>query len=213
MLLDDPKNFLNVLPIELASMHDFKIPPRPVGHLLDSAHFLPPETQQRLDEMLAQEARENGVNVYLLTVPSIPKNSINPFTKRLAEAWTKDLFGAVIVFDDGTGRVCIEASEKVRSRFYEFELSALLLESMSPTKRPRLSRDGLEHTTTSVKAAIHELKMRANREDRNSLLTRVVLAVVGIVALLVGAFEYFRRRPAAVATSGETASDGLLPKE
>ena len=167
-----------------------------MGHVLDNAHFLTPEILQRLDGILFQEAREHDVNIYLLTIASVQKNGLAPFTKQVASHWTKGLFGATIVFDDGTGHVAIEPSEMVTKRFYEFELSLLLQDSMSATKRPRLSREGLEYTTKGVKAALHELKMRANQEDRNSLLTRVGLTTVGFVALIVGAFEYFKRRPA-----------------
>ena len=205
--LADPKNILNVMPIDLVPAFDFKIPPRPAGHVLDSAHFLTSEILQNLDDTLSQEAREHGVNIYLLTVPSLPKNALDPFTKKVAEAWTEGLFGAILVFDDETGRVAIQQSEKATKRFYEFELSRLLRDTMSSAKRPRLSREGLAHTTVGVKAALHELKMRANHEDRNSLWMRVGLALVGFLAILVGALEYFRRRPVASATSGETKSD------
>ena len=98
------------------------------------------------------------------------------------------------MFDDSTGVVSIEQSDMVTKRFYEFELMGLLRDNMSLKKRPRLSRQGLEHTTMSVKAALHELKMRANEEDRKSLHTRIGLAFAGFVAVLFGAFQYVRRR-------------------
>ena len=209
-LLADPKDTINLLPSQLAREYAFKILPRPPGHVLDNAHFLTPEILQRLDDALSQEAREHGVHIYLLTVASVQKNALQPFTKQVADTWTKGLFGATIVFDDGTGHVAIEQSDAVTKRFYEFELSQLLRDTMSSAKRPRLSREGLEHTTKGVKAALHELKMRADHEDRNSLLTRVALSIAGVVALLVGAFEYFRRRPA-TAISGETGSSTPSP--
>ena len=210
--LANSKDILNIMPIELAPKFDFKIPSRPAGHVLDNAHFLTPEILQRLDDTLSQEAREHRVDVYLLTVPSLQKGALDPFTKQVGEAWTKGLFGATIVFDDETGHVAIEASDKLVSRFYEFELSALLRDSMSSKKRPRLSREGLEHTTNSVRTAVHELKMRANKEDHNSFLTQVGLAIVGIVAALVGTFEYFRRRPAGRVTSVATTSETPSPE-
>ena len=193
--LSNSPDVLNAMPIQPASGFNFKIPEKPPGHILDTAHFLQPEMLQRLDSALLQESQAHGVDVYLLTVPSVKKDTFDPFTRRVADAWTKDCFGAVIVFDDGTGNVAIQPSEKVAKRFYEFELSALLKDTMSTKKRPRLSRDGLEHTAMSVRDALHELKMRANREERNSLITQAGLAVVVLLAALSGAFAYFRQRP------------------
>ena len=205
--LADPKEVLNSLTIEIPKVFDFKIPPRPSGHVLDMARFITPETQQRLDDALAQEARDQGVDIYLLIVPSLQKNTLDPYTQRVAEVWMKGLFGAVIVFDDGTGRVAIQQSDVVSKRFYEFELSTLLRDAMNSAKRPRLSREGLEHTTLRTKAALHELKLRADREDRSSFFTRMGLAGVGLLAILLATFEYFRRRPVAKATSERTASE------
>lgn len=191
----DSKDLLSSLPIELTTGVNFKIPPRPGGHVLDTAHFLSSELLQKLDDALSQESRESGVDIYLLTVPSVQKNTLDPFTRRVSESWTKGLFGATLVFDDGTGRVAIERSDEVAKRFYEFELSQLLKETNSSAKRPKLSREGLEYTAIGVKNALHELKMRANREDRNSRLTRWAFAIVGLLAVFVGMIEYARRRP------------------
>ena len=192
--LSDSKDILNLMPIELTRVFEFKIPPRPTSHVLDTASFLTPELLHSLEDTLSKESREHGVDIYLLTVPSVQKKALEPFTQQVAETWMKGLFGATIVFDDGTGQVAIQQSEVVTKRFYEFELTALVRDTMSTTKRPRLSREGLEHTTLSMKTALHELKSRANREDRNSLLTRVGLTIVTLVSVLLGAFEYYRVR-------------------
>ena len=209
--LADPKTILNAMPLDGPALA-FKIPPRPAGHILDNAHFLTQEMLLRLEGVLSQEARDNGVDIYLLTVPSVEKNTLEPFTEQVMKTWMNGLFGATIVFDDGTGRVSIGQSDVVTNRFYEYELSVLLRESMNSAKRPRLSRDGLEHTTMSVKAALHELKLRANHQDRNSLLMRAGLALIGLVGLLVGALEYFRRRPTAETTSEKTVSNIASPE-
>ncbi len=192
--LADRKDVLNTLPIELTTVFDFKIPPRPDGHVLDTAHFLTVETKQSLEDELSLEARNHGVNIYLLTVPSVQKNALEPFTQKVSQTWTKGLFGATLVFDDGTGKVAIQQSEDVAKRFYEFELSLLLKDTNNLTKRPKLSRDGLENTTKSVKTALHELKMRANREDRKSRLTMWGTAIIGAVAAFFGVFGYLHRR-------------------
>lgn len=185
---------LNTLPVDTASEFKFIIPPRPAGHILDSAHFLTEEIFNRLNTTLEKESKDAGVDVLLLVVPSLQKNSLDPFTQKVSEVWTSGLFGAVVVFDDGTGRVSIQQSENVTKRFYEFELSVLLKDSMGSKKRPRPSREGLEHTTLSTMSALHELKMRAETNDRDSKKKRVILATVGIIAVLLGIFEYSRRK-------------------
>ena len=81
---------------------------------------------------------------------------------------------------------------------------------MSEKKRPRLSRDGLEHTTISLNNALNQLKQRADREDRNSLKTQVGLGVVVLLAALSGLFAYFRQRPAVTA---ETPGNGAGPSD
>ena len=191
--LSDPPEVLNTLPIELPKAYDFKIPPKPSGQILDTAHFLTQTMLENLEEALSREARDNDVHVFLLTVPSVQKNALDPFTQRVAAAWTKDLFGATIVFDDGSGHLAIQQSDQVTKRFYEFELSALLKDPMSSSKRPKLSRDALQHATLNLMNALHTLKMRANREDRRALWTRVVLGTLGLVAVGLGGFEYYRR--------------------
>ena len=192
--LADSKDLLNTMPIELTKVFDFKIPPRPDGYVLDMAHFLTPEMKQSLDDILAQEARDHGVSVYLLTMPTLQKDTLDPYTQKVTEAWMKGLFGATLVFDDGTGRVAIQQSEEVTKRFYEFELSQLLRETNSAAKRPRLSRAGLDYTVRNVQAALHELKMRANRADRKAHLTQLGLAAVGLLAILLVVGQYFWRR-------------------
>lgn len=184
------------MPVQPAAGFDFKIPPKPQGHVLDSAHFLQPEIVQRLESALMQDSDGHRVDVYILTVPSIQKGAFEAFTRQVAVEWMKGLFGAVVVFDDGTGNVAVQPTEMVTKRFYEFELSALMKDTMSSKKRPRLSRDGLEHTAMSVKEALHELKMRADKEDRKSLVTQVVLGIVVLLAAVLGAFAYVRNRPA-----------------
>ena len=126
--LSDPKDVLSVLPTQSAAGFNFKIPPKPSGRVLDTAHFLGSEMLQRIEEILSKEVSANGVEVFLLTIPSVQKGALNAFTQKVAEAWTKDVFGAVIVFDDGTGNVAVQASEKVTNRFYEFELWYSLLQ-------------------------------------------------------------------------------------
>ena len=150
------------------------------------------------------EARENGANIYLLTVPSVQKNALNQYTQKVAEDWLKDVFGALIVFDDATGHVAIQQSNQVTKRFYEFELSAALKDTMGASKRPRLSREALQYTALNLKDALHTLKMRANRDDRSSLLTRVILGTLGLLAAALGGFEYFRRRQIADPAPVET---------
>lgn len=191
--LADRKDVLNTLPIELTTVFDFSIPPRPNGHVLDTAQFLTTEMKQRLEDELSTEARDYGVDIYLLTLPSVQKDTLEPFTRKVAKTWMKGVFGAAIVFDDGTGKVAIQQSDEAAKHFYEFELSLLLKETNNAAKRPRLSRDGLEHTTKSVKAALHELKMRANRDERKSRLTMWSTAIVGGLAALIGMFGYLRR--------------------
>jgi uncharacterized membrane protein YgcG len=199
---------LETLPIELPKVFDFKIPPRPAGHILDTANFLTPEVLKRLDDELSQEAKAHGVSIYVLTVPSVPKNGFDAFTEKMSEAWMGGLFGAMIVFDDGTGQVSVQPSDEVTKRFYDFELSVLLRDPMSVKNRPKRSREGLEHTTLTLKTALHELKLRADRDDRNSLLTKFGVTILCLLAVLWGAFEYYRRRTSAEAETPKN-TEGL----
>jgi hypothetical protein len=202
--LFDSKEAFNTQPMANTEALRLEIPARPAGHVLDTANFLGPELLQRLEAALSEEARTADVHIYLLTVPSMPKNSLDAFGKRVAETWTNGLFGGVIVFDDGTGQVAIEPSGEVLKRFHEFELALLMESNMDLKHRPKHSRDGLEHTAGSLRTALHELKMRANRQDRSSLSKRIGLAAFGLIALLVGTLVYFRQsRSGTRSDSGE----------
>ena len=178
----------NNLPFEKTERVDVLIPPRPMDHVLDNAHFLGSEARQSLVDLLAAHSREHGVNVFVLIVPSLPKNALETYTKQVTEIWTKDLFGGVVVFDDATGQVAIEKSEQVSKRFYEFELSVLLRDTMKPEKRPRLSRDGLVYTSKSIADALVKLKVRADDEDKQSFRRKAGLSIFLIILIssLVG---------------------------
>ena len=194
---------LNTLPIESTLSPDIPIPPRPSEPVLDNAHFLGSEALKNLNDTLSAAARDHGVHVFVLIVPSLPKNNLAPFTKRVTQEWTKGLFGAVLVFDDGTGVLAIEKSEEFSKRFYEFELTTLIKEGTKVGKRPRLSREGLQYTARTVADSLRDLKARADREDRNALYTRMGVALFLIVTIALLAIPYFRRPPA-TGTAGET---------
>ena len=101
----------------------------------------------------------------------------------------------------------MQPSAELTKRFYEFELSSLLKSRLTAGERPRLSRDALELSTMSLLSSLHELKMRANREDRSSRRTRIGLAVVGLLGATVGGFALFRRRPVADTAAPETTGE------
>lgn len=202
-----PDGRIDLLPGQLSKEYKFDIPKRPEGRILDLAHFLPEDVRKRLDEELQQESRTNGADVYVLVVPSLAKDTLAPFTKQVSDAWMKDLFGAVIVFDDATGVLSIEESEKLTKNFYEFELARLLHDSMAPSKRPRLSRAGLEHTIVAVKDAVRELKGRADKAEHNSRNTQLGLGIVALAALLIGAFAFLRRRSGNAGATSPTSTD------
>lgn len=184
---------IDLLPDQLVKTYDFTVPPRPSGHVLDLAGFLQGNMLEKINAELAEASRDCGIEIYLLIVTSLKKDTLLPFTKEVCSAWTKGTFGAAIVFDDETGRVAIERSEVVAKRYYEFELSKLLKDRMNPEKRPRLSRDGLAYTTNSLRDAICVLKRRADDEDRRAHIKQVVLLVVLICGSLV-VFYLFRRK-------------------
>ena len=56
---------INAMPLEVAKPLKFTIPPRPPGHILDIANFVPPEMRKRLDAALDGEAQNNNVHVFL----------------------------------------------------------------------------------------------------------------------------------------------------
>ena len=207
--LRDSGDIINILPLDLPPKFNFKIPPKPATHVLDNADFLSAEKRAQLDAELTAVAQKDDVHVYVLVVPSVPKNGFEPFTIKVAEEWVTGIFGAVLIFDDATGALALQPSDEVTKRFYEFELSRLLDDQMSGKKRPRLSRDALEHSIHSVVKSLRELKARALQEERSSLNTRIVLGVLAVLVVGVIAFTYFRRTPTSSSKPDEPPAPAL----
>lgn len=190
----DPQDTINLLPDQLVKIHDFTVPPQPSGHVLDLAGFFPGNMLDKIDAELLVASRDCGIEIYLLTVPSLKKDTLVPFTKEVCSVWTKGKFGAAIVFDDESGQVAIEQSDFVVKRFYEIELSKLLKDRMNPEKRPRLSRDGLVYATNSLRDSICVLKRRADDEDRRAHTKQVVLVAAALVLGCLVIFDLYRRK-------------------
>lgn len=191
--LRDSKDVISLTPLEENQSAGLKVPDRPKGHVSDTTHFLSEEAFRTLEATLEEVAKTRNVHVYALIVSSIPKGSTTAFTKQVADDWMRNQFGAIVIFNDETGQVSIRQSEEVAARFYDFELSSLLQESMSTKKRPRASREGFVYTVLRVKDSICLLKDRAELQERKSGRMKFYLGGACLVGLLAAGFGLIRK--------------------
>ncbi|QQR92954.1 MAG: TPM domain-containing protein [Candidatus Iainarchaeum archaeon] len=70
----------------VSGAHAQAVPAAPNGYILDNAQILGQETLA-LNQQLSELEKETGVEIAILTVPSLEGGEINEFTQRVFDAW------------------------------------------------------------------------------------------------------------------------------
>lgn len=158
------------------------LPKKPASHIIDPLHVLTPELTATLSARLTAAARTQDVHVFLLTVPRQKPEELSKLAEDLAKTWIKDLIGAIIVFDDDTGKVTITTSDRVEHDFSSLAVNMFLQDQLLGTAHESgLSRDKLVETATEIAATFSEMKRKADHETHRQ---RVNNLIMGSIALL-----------------------------
>lgn len=171
---------------------------------MDKAGLLLPERAAALNAELMAGAREYGIWIYVLTLPTL---SVNPSQKhenlarlahRYADLWTKDQTAMIILFDDESRDAIVVASDEANRRFPPFTRNLVLTEPLATiTQGPALTREKMEQAaklTLDILVRLQAQERAGVRRQRivNSLMTVFFTTSGGLLLYL----HLRKRRPA-----------------
>ena len=214
-------SLLRLLPILLASLALLPVapapaeeppalPPKPATHILDDLHVLTPAQTTALSARLIAAARDPGVHVFLLTVPRRTTDEMEALANELTKTWTKGDIGAVIVFDDDTGKSTIATSERVDRDFSTLEVNIVLHDQLLATaSESGLSRDKLVHTATIIATEFSKLKSKADRAAKGRFQNSLIIGAIALVGIGLAVFSALAKpkAPASPASTPPGESD------
>ena len=157
--------------------------------MYDPARVLTPEATAHLGATLQQAARDHGVEVYVVTFSAVEKGRLDDIGAKLTSAWTEGVVGAVLVFDDLTGKVTIGTSEETDRKFSPLVLNMRLREPLMAGRRKGLSPEKLERSAILIAEGLAMLNYEARRKARRRLIENVAM---GLLVVVVGGFAITR---------------------
>lgn len=166
------------------------LPAKPANHIIDPLHVLTPELTATLGARLTGAARDPGVHVFLLTVPRHKPEEMAKLAEGLAKTWIKDLIGAIVIFDDETGKVTIATSDRVEHDFSSLTVNMFLRDQLLATSRESgLSRDKLVETATEITAEFSKLKRKTDLEEHRQRVNNLIMGAVALLGIGLAVFS------------------------
>ncbi len=185
--------------VALGRCADEPFPEKPAGQIEDLARALLPEKRAALDAYLTAGARERGISVYVLTVPSLgvppsrQPQRLSALAHRYAERWLPGAIGVVILFDDESGQVMVVGTKETDRRFPPWSRNLSLAEPLREIEQSgALAREKLEKTATTVLQIISQLQEQARAEaqkKRNISLAMGAIVLAGLAVILRSALR------------------------
>lgn len=190
-----------------------EVPPRPADYLLDQAGVFSPETARRLADSLKACARDHGVHVYVMTLPTLGVSTsetlkkLEEFRKAAEREWMKGQVGSVIVFDDESGWVTMAASAEAMRRLSRVAIELVLLEPELHSASKRFSVQRVEASALLLADRLSGLKSETDREARRSGKRRVAFGAIELIGVVLGGGGLvIRKRPAGGAPEPENTA-------
>ena len=139
------------------------IPARPAGPVLDEAGVIPDEAEAALDRRLRAYWERNRTAIVVATVESLGGESIEQFSRRLANEWdigdSQNLRGLLVLVAPNERRVRIEVSCGLENVVTDVFAGQVIREQMTPAFRQGSLDQG---TFAGVDALIERLDAGAN---------------------------------------------------
>ena len=174
---------------------EVQLPPRPESHVFDKAKVFTPEQIERLTVALQKAAREDGIEVYVVTMPAVPKGQLPQLGDAITKEWTKNAVGGTVLFEDQFGNVTVGTSEETDRRFTELFINMVLREPLMVGRKKGISPDKLERAAYTVVASLKSLVDRERRERRGTWITNGLMALVALFAgTIIGVSAWSRRK-------------------
>jgi hypothetical protein len=174
---------------------DVPLPPRPESHVFDNAKVFTPEQIARLAAALQKAAREDGIEVYVVTMPAVPKGQLAQLGDAITREWTQNAVGGTLVFEDQFGNVTVGTSEETDRRFTTLVINMVMREPLMVGRKKGISPDKLERAAYSVVASLKSLVDKERREQRGKWIANGLMALVALFAgTIIGLSSWSRRK-------------------
>lgn len=188
---------------EAYDVDDSVIPERPPRHIFDPAKWLNPEEEDRISIQLADQLRENEIDVYIVTRAKQPVQGAKTYARTLGEAWTRAPVWCVIFYVPGdpsgfhvqaggigldparVNRAVAEASKRAKREMSEKDrVMAAWVECAEVLRFMHNARD------RNLDAVIEQQKKLKNESVNKDKWKRIIIVSVvsAIVILLAGAW-------------------------
>ena len=178
------------------------LPPRPAALVTDTARVLLPERAQALNDFLLAGARERGIWIYVVTVPSLgampsaQPRRLSETAHRYADRWTKGQVAAVVLFDDESRRAIVVASAETDRRFPHFSRNMALGDPLTQIQHDEgLARDKLEATARAMLGGLSQLHDEADASARRHRVADCAMGAVLLVGLALLLHALWRKEP------------------
>ena len=164
------------------------IPPAPAGMIFDQAHVLQPEAAARLSARLVA-ARAQGVDVYVITLPSlrVPSSKqlerLDEVAKEYSEAWTPRNVGAVIIFDDEGGLMTVLLSPETDRRFASFAVEMELKAPLFEIQKTGLARDKLERSAQLIVETLKKFQTDATKSAHRQWIANAIMSIIALIGI------------------------------
>lgn len=105
--------------------------------------------------------------------------------KRYANAWLPNSPGAVIVFDDETGLMSMEASKEAIRRFSEVSMHFKLTDAFGHSHESGLSRERLEKAALATADVLTDLEAQYERERRRQMVANIIMGILAVAGVIL----------------------------
>jgi uncharacterized membrane protein YgcG len=197
------------VPSFVSSAADEPLLPRPQNHVLDQAHVLLPEVVASLNAEFTKASRDDSIDIYLLTLPSVKAPAVNRAAKleeiadKYTAAWIQGT-GALILFDDESGLVSVAFSSQAIQVYSDYALSNQLRSPLQAAQASGLTREKLVRTSRAVLGVMGKLKQQTiikTSEEHPTI--KFIGAFLLLLALVLVIHFSLNRRPTSLSLEPE----------
>jgi uncharacterized protein len=139
------------------------------GRVVDDAHTLSPDTQERLTALLAQEEKQTGNQIVVATLPSLQGTTIEQYGYQLGRAWgigqKGKNNGALLIVVPSTHDVRIEVGYGLEGQLTDAQSRIIIDEFMLPDFRRGDYDAGVLSGTNAVIKVLGGVTLSPSDED------------------------------------------------
>jgi uncharacterized protein len=139
------------------------------GRVVDDAHILSGDAQDKLTALLAQEEKQTGNQIVVATLPSLQGTTIEQYGYQLGRAWgigqKGKNNGALLIIVPSIHQVRIEVGYGLEGDLTDAQSRVIIDEFMRPAFRRGDYDGGVTAGTQAIIKVLGSLKLEPNNED------------------------------------------------